>query len=33
MTTFKEAQIIIGIDPDLDKSGVAILGSAFNLKI
>ncbi|CAA0288949.1 hypothetical protein [Acinetobacter baumannii] len=25
MTTFKEAQIIIGIDPDLDKSGVAVL--------
>ncbi|MGQ1234088.1 hypothetical protein ACT43E_08155 [Acinetobacter baumannii] len=25
MTTFKEAQIIIGIDPDLEKSGVAVL--------
>ncbi|MDC5255313.1 hypothetical protein OHW91_14995 [Acinetobacter baumannii] len=33
MTTFKEAQIIIGIDPDLDKSGVAVLGqSHFELK-
>ncbi|MDC5072901.1 hypothetical protein [Acinetobacter baumannii] len=25
MTIFKEAQIIIGIDPDLEKSGVAVL--------
>ncbi|MDC5074112.1 hypothetical protein ACT4Y9_10780 [Acinetobacter baumannii] len=33
MTTFKEAQIIIGIDPDLEKSGVAVLGqSHFELK-
>ena len=32
MTTFKEAQIIIGIDPDLEKSGVAILGSELQLK-
>ncbi|EJD6061850.1 hypothetical protein ACWL9T_003624 [Acinetobacter baumannii] len=32
MTTFKEAQIIIGIDPDLEKSGVAILGSDLQLK-
>lgn len=33
MTTFKEAQIIIGIDPDLEKSGVAILGNDLQLKI
>ncbi|EHU1299954.1 TPA: hypothetical protein PPD39_003606 [Acinetobacter baumannii] len=32
MTTFKEAQIIIGIDPDLEKSGVAILGNDLQLK-
>ncbi|ENU3172516.1 hypothetical protein [Acinetobacter baumannii] len=32
MTAFKEAQIIIGIDPDLEKSGVAILGSDLQLK-
>ncbi|MFY5253559.1 hypothetical protein ACOUMD_17535 [Acinetobacter baumannii] len=32
MTTFKEAQIIIGIDPDLEKSGVAILGDSLELK-
>ncbi|MBE2584650.1 hypothetical protein I5538_19495, partial [Acinetobacter baumannii] len=32
MTAFKEAQIIIGIDPDLEKSGVAILGDDFQLK-
>lgn len=32
MTTFKEAQIIIGIDPDLQKSGVAILGNDMQLK-
>lgn len=32
MTTFKDAQIIIGIDPDLEKSGVAILGSDLQLK-
>ena len=32
MTTFKDAQIIIGIDPDLEKSGVAILGSELQLK-
>ncbi|MGS6779347.1 hypothetical protein ACVH8L_17130, partial [Acinetobacter baumannii] len=32
MNTFKEAQIIIGIDPDLEKSGVAILGSDLQLK-
>ncbi|HGW4665383.1 TPA: hypothetical protein ACNH0E_001730 [Acinetobacter baumannii] len=32
MTTFKEDQIIIGIDPDLEKSGVAILGNDLQLK-
>ena len=32
MTKIKEAQIIIGIDPDLEKSGVAILGSELQLK-
>ncbi|EPX3864195.1 hypothetical protein ACWY7A_003488 [Acinetobacter baumannii] len=32
MTTFNEAQIIIGIDPDLEKSGVAILGNDLQLK-
>ena len=30
MTT--ENQIIIGIDPDLEKSGVAILGQSLQLK-
>lgn len=32
MTTLKDTQIIIGIDPDLEKSGVAILGNGLQLK-